>query len=481
MTQRNRLPQFDLYHYERPATVSRFDSIRQSLVNELIAKNYSDFSGLTSKELSQFIGQFQKFQEEALGRNAPRTNTPHPTKIPAKLFKLDPALTTKSPVFHILRAAYEFRASKKWRRWDWNNMKEMVEMVSHVRDYLIEEGIIKNPIVKLGESVEGIRRQELIEQVNLLRGQITHDKESATHVIHYTNDNDDTDEEWFRTLEKKSGRVLVHWWYYPDSYDMWLEETAEHADPEPMPEHKGPWNVSERWLTDSVMFNEWMNEEDYEISDTSDFRRIPAGEDQSGISESEILPVHKRNLDSMDSPLQMDIDARPTVGAKRARIRSPERDPLPEHSSVSLVDIEMEANRVGGRSKKNELDPITGGEIANISQSIPVDTRIEAPQDFGEDTEAIEDNTEMDNITSDLNDIRIPNDNHNMDVDMLEQEQTEHVGDNNSPKHNANSPAVVKEVDEDEHMGTPEDTTKQQDDAINDTLPESVLPSDVKL
>ncbi len=187
---------------------------------------------------------------------------------------------------------------------------------------------------------------------------------------------------------------------------MWLEETAEHADPEPIPEHKGPWNVSERWLTDSVLFNEWMNEEDYEITDTSDFRRLSAGEDQSGLSESEALPVHKRNLDSIDSPLQMDIDAgsRPTIGIKRARIRSPERDSLPEHPSVSIVDIELEANRVGVRSKKNELDPIAGGEIANISQSVPVIVE--------EDSEAIEDNTDMDNITSDLKDIRIPNDNN---------------------------------------------------------------------
>src|ERR1044072_1979988 len=156
MAQRNRLPQFDLHYYEFPTTVLLFDSIRQPLVHELIAKNYNDFSGLTSKELSQFIGQFQKFQEEALGRNAPRTNTPHPTKIPAKLFKLDPAPTTKSPIFHVLRAAYEFRALKKWRRWDWNHdhVKEMIEMISHIRDCLVDEGIIKNPIIKLVESVE---------------------------------------------------------------------------------------------------------------------------------------------------------------------------------------------------------------------------------------------------------------------------------------------------------------------------------------
>src|SRR3954470_20374077 len=172
MVQRNRLPQFDLQYYELPVTVSRFDSICQPLVHELIAKNYNDFSDLTSKELSQFIGQFQKFQEEAIGRNVPRTSTPHPTKIPAKLFKLDPAPTTKSPVFHILRAAYEFRASKKWKRWDWNNVKEMVEMLLHIRDYLVDVGIIKNPIIKLGESVERIRRQELIVQVNLLGGML---------------------------------------------------------------------------------------------------------------------------------------------------------------------------------------------------------------------------------------------------------------------------------------------------------------------
>jgi hypothetical protein len=179
MAQRNRLPQFDLNYYERPTTVSLFDSICQPLVHELITKNYNDPSDLTSKELSQFIGQFQKFQEEALGRNVPRTSTSHPTKIPGKLFKLDLALTTKSPVFHILRAAYGFRALKQWKRWDWNNVKEMVEMLIHVRNYLVDEGIVKNPIIKLGESIERIRRQELIEQVNLLGGMLL--------IIHFLN------------------------------------------------------------------------------------------------------------------------------------------------------------------------------------------------------------------------------------------------------------------------------------------------------
>ena len=35
--------------------------------------------------------------------------------------------------------------------------------------------------------------------------------------------------------------------------------------PEPAPSPSKPWRVSSRWLTDMDAFNEWMNEEDYEM------------------------------------------------------------------------------------------------------------------------------------------------------------------------------------------------------------------------
>jgi SWI/SNF related-matrix-associated actin-dependent regulator of chromatin subfamily C len=61
------------------------------------------------------------------------------------------------------------------------------------------------------------------------------------------------EEEWFRTLEKRDGRVLIHWWYYPDSYDTWLPESQQFmADPEEPPSHEGPWNITARWLQESV-------------------------------------------------------------------------------------------------------------------------------------------------------------------------------------------------------------------------------------
>ena len=79
-------------------------------------------------------------------------------------------------------------------------------------------------------------------------------------------DTNEEEEEWFRVVAKKDKKVLLHWWYYPESYDSWHEESEGYkGEPEDAPAHKGPWKVSVRWLLDSHKFNEWMDEEDYEI------------------------------------------------------------------------------------------------------------------------------------------------------------------------------------------------------------------------
>ena len=98
---------------------------------------------------------------------------------------------------------------------------------------------------------------------------IIQDPNTATHILHGPmEDIDSVEEEWFRTLEKRDGRVLIHWWYYPDSYDSWLPETEQFmAEPEEPPLHDGPWHITSRWLQESVKYNEWMNEEDYEIDE----------------------------------------------------------------------------------------------------------------------------------------------------------------------------------------------------------------------
>ena len=33
------------------------------------------------------------------------------------------------------------------------------------------------------------------------------------------------DLDYLRSLQKRDGKCLVHWWYYPDSYETWIAET----------------------------------------------------------------------------------------------------------------------------------------------------------------------------------------------------------------------------------------------------------------
>lgn len=59
----------------------------------------------------------------------------------------------------------------------------------------------------------------------------------------------------------------MHWWYYPDSYDSWipLKDVSGAVDaPETPP---AVWRVSCRFIEDAAQFNEWGNEEDYEVQD----------------------------------------------------------------------------------------------------------------------------------------------------------------------------------------------------------------------
>lgn len=49
------------------------------------------------------------------------------------------------------------------------------------------------------------------------------------------------------------------------SYDTWM--TGVEVDQEPLTPELGPFEVTARWILDTDEFNEWMNEEDYDVTD----------------------------------------------------------------------------------------------------------------------------------------------------------------------------------------------------------------------
>ena len=75
-----------------------------------------------------------------------------------------------------------------------------------------------------------------------------------------------------------ASKVLIHVWYRPDSYDTWLPD-RDFAEPEPAPAPRAAaWQIGARWLRDADLYNELMNEEDYEQEDDTDDAPAPTPE-----------------------------------------------------------------------------------------------------------------------------------------------------------------------------------------------------------
>ncbi|KAG0307198.1 hypothetical protein BGZ97_000472 [Linnemannia gamsii] len=269
----------DIAFYQAPDTIAQFEHIRLILTRDLQQSSPEGVIPTSGEELSLFIHALQQFQEDALGINRSPTTEDSAAvtvRIPAKVFpRGNPeAITPNAPVYNILLAAYKYRQTQGWTEWDFSNPANntpYIKLIAHIRDALVSAGIVKNPFIAFADSVSSEERAALSDSIRTLGGAIVEDQQQASHIVHVVPDKRDhsDDGEWLRTLEVKDDKVFIHHWYYPDSYDEWVADpSGDFADPEPIPEHQGSWNVSTRWVKDSAKYSEWMNEEDYDSNNS---------------------------------------------------------------------------------------------------------------------------------------------------------------------------------------------------------------------
>ncbi|KAL1920036.1 uncharacterized protein VTP21DRAFT_1182 [Calcarisporiella thermophila] len=359
MATRRKTGGVDAKYYERPSVIAKFEPLREALQQEFTRE--ADFN-ITARDLAALSAALQQFQEDALGINVSRSLSSdlHPVRIPAKLFKLEDEENenvTNSALFHILKAAYQFRILNKWRRFDLSTegskREKNVELILYIHEALVDIGLIRVPKVFLTSWIAEDEQQTLIEYLERMGAHVTRNYDRATHVICPDDEESaQNDEEWLRTLEKKDGKVLVHWWYYPDSYDEWLPESGSFADPEPPPDHQGAWYVGLRWVRDSYRFNEWMNEEDYEVDRPED---LP--EQQTQVSHQIGWQLQQLDDSEVSPAMAMDPEmAPPEEGAIL----------LIQHENVKLVDLIKDAPKPGSRLRRYEYEPILYGVISNL-------------------------------------------------------------------------------------------------------------------
>uniref|UniRef100_A0A8C3QTB9 SWI/SNF related, matrix associated, actin dependent regulator of chromatin subfamily c member 1 n=1 Tax=Cyanoderma ruficeps TaxID=181631 RepID=A0A8C3QTB9_9PASS len=296
--------------WESPDTVSQLDSVRVWLGKHY--KKYVQADAPTNKTLAGLVVQLLQFQEDAFGKHV--TN-PAFTKLPAKCFMDFKAGGT---LCHILGAAYKYKNEQGWRRFDLQNPSRMdrnVEMFMNIEKTLVQNNCLSRPTIYLIPDMELKLANKLKDIVKRHQGTVTEEKSKATHHV-YPSPTSMDDDEWLRPVMKKDKQVLVHWGFFPDSYDTWVhanEIDAEIEDP-PIPEK--PWKVHAKWILDTDVFNEWMNEEDYEV-------------DENRKSVSFRQRISMKNEEPVRSPERRD---RKAAASTRKRKHSPSPPPTPVES-----------------------------------------------------------------------------------------------------------------------------------------------------
>ncbi|XP_019719339.1 SWI/SNF complex subunit SMARCC1 isoform X1 [Hippocampus comes] len=247
--------------WECSETISQLETVRLWIGKHY--KKYVQNDSPSSKSLAGLVVQLLQFQEDSFGR---KVNNPALTKLPAKCF-LD--MKAGGALCHILGSVYKFKSEQGWRRFDLQNPSRMdrnVEMFLNVEKNLVQNNCLTRPTVYLSPDMEAKQASKLKDAIKRHQGSITEDKSKATHLI-FPSPSQQDEEEWLRPVMRKDKQVLVHWGLYPDSYDTWMAAGEVDGDVEEPPSADRPWKVHARWVLDMDAFNEWMNEEDYEVDD----------------------------------------------------------------------------------------------------------------------------------------------------------------------------------------------------------------------
>ncbi|XP_061583564.1 SWI/SNF complex subunit SMARCC2 isoform X2 [Cololabis saira] len=295
-------------YFEASDTVSQFDNVRVWLGKNY--KKYIQAEPPTNKSLSSLVVQLLQFQEEVFGRHV---SNPPLTKLPMKCF-LD--FKSGGALCHILAAAYKFKSDQGW--FDFQNPSRMdrnVEMFMTIEKSLVQNNCLTRPVIYLSSDIEPKLLGKLKDIIKRHQGTVTEDKTSSSHVVVPIPASLE-EEEWVRPVMKRDKQVLLHWGYFPDSYDTWIPASEIEAAVEDAPSPEKPRKVHAKWILDLDQYNEWMNEEDYEVGEGCPKRkRISA----KTLTDEVTTPDERR-------------DKKPSSAKKRKRSPSPSPTPPPQES-----------------------------------------------------------------------------------------------------------------------------------------------------
>ncbi|XP_050420804.1 SWI/SNF complex subunit SMARCC2 isoform X2 [Adelges cooleyi] len=378
--------------FESAETLNLLEGVKTWLMKN--HKKYLQTDPPTNKSLAALILQLIQFQEDNLGKNVSK---PPLTRLPMRCF-LD--FKPGGALCHLLATVYKFKVDQGWRRFDFQSPSRMdrsIEMFMNVEKALISAKCLTLPIIYIQSEVE--KKEKLKEIIKRHQGTLTENEQEATHILHPNVD--PIDEEYARPVYKNKERwSLLHWYYFPDSYDSWVNVDLPVDPPETLysNQHTTPWRVTASWVLDLDVHNEWMNEEDYEVDETGKKTahklRLSVEDLMSNdISSGKKKPKRKRTPSPPSKPNKRKSGRGNSVMTlKKNKVDDDSddltrdlEDPIPE-PNITEISVNLNQSKTGSSSSKKDSDsqPIRSGTLMDLDEDL----------DKGEDSKTYDGNAQ---------------------------------------------------------------------------------------
>lgn len=287
--------------YSRPDVVASYAPVAAAMAAE--------FGGAdaTAPAVARLAAQVQQFQRDHLGEGA---IAPPVTRIPARMFR-DAGEGGAASV--ILKTCLAFKRRCGWSEWrfqDAQRVDDHKQMLVEVEAALRQSGHLSYPRVFFAASVAPALVPVLSEIVSQHGGIVVDERKQATHVVDYFPEYDDApaeDSEYCRTLAIRSDKsALVHWWYYPNSYDEWVPSNTVSGTVDEPPRAKVPRRVCVRWVRDVARFNEWGYDDDYDLDAEEADADGEGAADADGAAAVPAVRVHFKMGDEKLRAMELD-------------------------------------------------------------------------------------------------------------------------------------------------------------------------------
>ncbi|KAI8981692.1 hypothetical protein BDF20DRAFT_862726 [Mycotypha africana] len=139
-----RKPRVDLEYYEQPKVINYFDNIINDLRIDL-DKEGADTS-FSAPDLAYFTAHFQKFQLDHICHYSSKKVQQHQhsntAAVPFIYFTVHDSMTSKSPLYTILKAAYKFKSDYQIVDWRFEANEEVTTYLKMVE--VIKESLASN-------------------------------------------------------------------------------------------------------------------------------------------------------------------------------------------------------------------------------------------------------------------------------------------------------------------------------------------------